>query len=550
MALAEVEVLTTSEQEQLSAPADEPKFDRLIRTELQGGEPAGETPSPPLAEDWLERATRSRDPAAWRRAAELLCADPENRKRSVYAAEQALKLDRDDIDNWTAVLTAHACTDSGKLGEHLRAMGRRFPGLSLDEVLVPLWPHLQEKRQIQALLKSLGPIVRSSRSLWREADIPYAMLLGRIGRAEEGLKWLRRVDDPETTERARLSLLHYLNRHQEIIEEFDTCRHSSDPASLYLCKSSAIQMGRLDMALTLTRKMIQLDPFSPSLHLELASLLISLADPEDRNIEEAEHALAVAADLGSTAAQLFLASLAEGRGDKRTAVEHYFRVGTPERFSHSLSRGIQLLQELRALPEALERINAMIQARQKPNATLLVMRGELYARMHDFAQAEEAFAEALRTDPVHLGASMGYSYALLENGDERGALRLTRQLLDQHPDNPNVLNMRGYTLAVLGTDLAVARKLIEDALIQRPANAAFMDSLGWVEYQDGNLERALELLETSWVLEKNSEFGLHLGQLLWRLNRREDAERVWRQAAELYPVNPKIEDILDEHLGR
>jgi Tfp pilus assembly protein PilF len=98
------------------------------------------------------------------------------------------------------------------------------------------------------------------------------------------------------------------------------------------------------------------------------------------------------------------------------------------------------------------------------------------------------------------------------------------------PDDPAALNAYGYTLADTSRHLSQARRLIEKAYVAAPKNAAILDSLGWVLFRQGHGDEALQYLTAAYADEHDGEIAAHLGEVLWRLGRRADAERIWAEA--------------------
>ena len=67
---------------------------------------------------------------------------------------------------------------------------------------------------------------------------------------------------------------------------------------------------------------------------------------------------------------------------------------------------------------------------------------------------------------------------------------------------------------------------------------AVIDSLGWAYYLHGHFDHALALIARANELstsDPNGEMLDHLGDIYWRLNRREEARDAWRQALETRP---------------
>ena len=80
-------------------------------------------------------------------------------------------------------------------------------------------------------------------------------------------------------------------------------------------------------------------------------------------------------------------------------------------------------------------------------------------------------------------------------------------------------------------NLAEAEKLIQEASLLQPDDAAITDSLGWVHYIRGNLPKAIELLERAAMGQPaDSAINEHLGDAYYSAGRRYEARYAWRAA--------------------
>ena len=139
-----------------------------------------------------------------------------------------------------------------------------------------------------------------------------------------------------------------------------------------------------------------------------------------------------------------------------------------------------------------------------------------------------------------------YSRALVAAESRRvaDAERDLRVVLEAQPDNAAALNALGYTLTDLTDRHDEAEALIRRAYQLQPNEASIVDSMGWVAYRQGRLEEAVRFLARAWELDRNPEIAAHLGEVLWRLERREEALAVWREGAELDPDNAVLAETL------
>ena len=121
-----------------------------------------------------------------------------------------------------------------------------------------------------------------------------------------------------------------------------------------------------------------------------------------------------------------------------------------------------------------------------------------------------------------------------------------RRVIELKPDNAHAHNALGYSLADRNQRLPEAHSLIQRALELAPGDPFIIDSLGWVEYRMGNRDEALRLLRSAWAARPDTEIGAHLGEVLWSLDRKDEARSIWRAARARDADN----DVLRETLAR
>jgi Flp pilus assembly protein TadD len=131
-------------------------------------------------------------------------------------------------------------------------------------------------------------------------------------------------------------------------------------------------------------------------------------------------------------------------------------------------------------------------------------------------------------DNVDLRYAMASTYE--EQGQIPAALRELTRLVKLRPDDPSALNALGYTLADHSRELPRARKLIDRAFAAAPRNAAILDSLGWVLFRQGHSAEAERYLRAAYADDRGGDIAAHLGEVLWQLGLRADAERIWSEA--------------------
>lgn len=140
---------------------------------------------------------------------------------------------------------------------------------------------------------------------------------------------------------------------------------------------------------------------------------------------------------------------------------------------------------------------------------------------------------AVRSFPKDPGPQYALADLYSDAGRAEDAERVLRQVLAASPNDPNALNYLGYHLATRGDQLDEAIRLVRRALDADPDNAAYLDSLGWAYFQRGDLGEAEKYIGAAAAqLPDNSEIQDHLGDLLMRLGRSDEAIAAWTRALE------------------
>lgn len=172
--------------------------------------------------------------------------------------------------------------------------------------------------------------------------------------------------------------------------------------------------------------------------------------------------------------------------------------------------------------------------------------------LREFDQENRSFSllgEALeaRPDNPDLLYSRGLLAAQLDRVDV--VERDLKKLIEIQPDNAHAYNALGYTLADQTDRYDEALELIAKALEFLPEDAFILDSMGWVHYRKGNLDKALSFLQRALSLREDAEIAAHLGEVLWITGKRREAEEIWEKGKSWSPENVTLQKTIDRFLG-
>lgn len=228
-----------------------------------------------------------------------------------------------------------------------------------------------------------------------------------------------------------------------------------------------------------------------------------------------------------------LGELAELLERKAQALAWYQKVpADDEHWPQAQLRTALLLDQTGHTTQALDLLH-QLQARSGDDdrqvGDAFLMEAEILDRRQRGEEAVAVYDRGLQVLPDD--ARLLYARALL-NGDldhVDASVRDLRRLLALQPGNADALNALGYTLADRTKDQAEALTLIEKALTIKPDEPAIIDSMGWVQYRLGHLQKAVESLRTAYAKQPDPEIAAHLGEVLWVSGQKDEAKKVWAQ---------------------
>ena len=263
------------------------------------------------------------------------------------------------------------------------------------------------------------------------------------------------------------------------------------------------------------------------------------AGSEDADGDD-ESPSAAAAERGLVQAWLMLAQAAEQRSDFAAAEAWLKRIDDPRRALEVQTRRASILARQGKVAEAREMIRQAPERSAEDGRAKLVAEIGVLREVKRWREAYDVIAAAVRRSPED--SDLVYEQAMvaekLERPDEME--RLLRRVIELKPNNAHAHNALGYSLADRRQRLPEARELIRRALELAPGDPFITDSLGWVEFRIGNREEALRHLEAAWRARPDTEIGAHLGEVLWVMGERAEADRVWKEALETSPENETL----------
>jgi Flp pilus assembly protein TadD len=235
-----------------------------------------------------------------------------------------------------------------------------------------------------------------------------------------------------------------------------------------------------------------------------------------------------------------LGQMAEEQKQWPAAIEWYESIKEGDHLLPARMRAAGAIAKQGKLDDARAYLRRVGADHPEDGVQLLIAEAQLLRDANRHRDAFDLLGEALARQPEQ--PELLYDLALTAEKLERFDLLEAnlRKLIEVKPDHAHAYNALGYSFADRNTRLPEARKLIEKALELSPEDYFIMDSLGWVQYREGKLKDAAQTLRRAYAGRPDAEIGAHLGEVLWRLGERTEAERVWQESLKASPENETL----------
>jgi tetratricopeptide (TPR) repeat protein len=199
------------------------------------------------------------------------------------------------------------------------------------------------------------------------------------------------------------------------------------------------------------------------------------------------------------------------------AFSHEFKESYPEEMAAYTNLALSYINQ----DKPLDAIGILLQARKlfPDDFSVNYLLGSSYSMEKNYLLAKNSLQTALNISPdsratKHLLATVLNHLEEWETLDE-----LYVELLAENADDGQALNNYGYALAERGIRLEEALDMAKRANELEPDNAAYLDTMGWIYFRMGSLEKSKYYIGRSLELESDSEVVReHMDEVLKELD--------------------------------
>jgi tetratricopeptide (TPR) repeat protein len=171
-------------------------------------------------------------------------------------------------------------------------------------------------------------------------------------------------------------------------------------------------------------------------------------------------------------------------------------------------------------------------------------KGIAYVQLKQSENAIKPFNKSLELEPENpaLVAQVYSSLGDVYNTQKQYVLSDScfDKALKLQPDDATTLNNYAYYLSLRKSKLNDAERMSKKSLLLVPESKSFLDTYGWILYQQGKYNEAKEYIQKALKATGDDDATLleHLGDIYFKLNDSEKAMELWKRAVKKEVENP------------
>jgi tetratricopeptide (TPR) repeat protein len=240
-------------------------------------------------------------------------------------------------------------------------------------------------------------------------------------------------------------------------------------------------------------------------------------------------------------ARFYLGQLNEDRKRLDEALKWYSTVTQGDQFIPAQARYAAILAKQGKMPEARKHLQEATARNPQQRVQLTQAEAQLLRDANAHQEAFDVLGQALAQMPDT--PDLLYDYAMAaEKVNRLDILEANlKQLIKLRPDHAHAYNALGYTFADRNQRVEEAYRLIETALKLAPDDPFIQDSMGWVLYRMGRNQEGLDYLQKAFKQRPDPEIAAHLGEVLWALEKRDEARKIWTDSLKEHPKNEVLQ---------
>ena len=295
---------------------------------------------------------------------------------------------------------------------------------------------------------------------------------------------------------------------------------------------------RFDEARAEFVKLVQIAPNNPEI-----MVVVGLLSFQANDYTQAENYFQQALKQGfkdQEQVYLYLGQVAEKQKHDDQALSWYNKVQPGEHYLDAKLSIANLTLRTKGIDAAIKMLDELPDLDAEQQVLVLQAEASLLVQVKKYEEAYNLLDNAMNTLPNT--PELVYDHAMAAERLQRlDVMEIElRRLIQIKPDFAQAYNALGYSLADHNMRLDEARGLIEKALTLSPNDYFILDSMGWVQYRLGKLDKAADYLRRAYTAQTDPEIAAHLGEVLWQQGKHDEAVKTWEEALREHPDNESL----------
>lgn len=322
------------------------------------------------------------------------------------------------------------------------------------------------------------------------------------------------------------------NQHDEIVHIYEELllRSPYDELAQYGLIEALLNIGKEDTAIIQLQEMRDFAKAPYTIDLLIGKIYIS-----QKKTDKASLILKSLTNSPVSSEAKFLLALINADINEEVSLEYLSEIDNDfNDFESAIFLQAKIFTNLGRLNEAIATLNTHINNDEKRLPAMFSFLSAVYQNGEDPEKAIEALEDGVTYYPedaeLHFELALSYE----QEGLHEQAIKTMIEVIALEPNHAEALNFIGYVWADNNENLDSALIYIEKAHSLKPESGYIRDSLGWVYYKMGNLERAKSHLEAA-ATQKVDDPHIyhHLGDIYKDLKYFLEAKKAYQKALEL-----------------
>lgn len=338
--------------------------------------------------------------------------------------------------------------------------------------------------------------------------------------------------------------LHKLHQNSKAIELLNSIKNHSETKDSH--RLELVRLLVLDKQKSLALPVLKTLVSKHSKNFDLLKSLIALQiDQSKLSDVELNIALLISNDRYLNEANYFSGEFAEKLGQQEKALASYEKVEAGSYQKNAHKKRIALTKQI----YGQEKLNTVFLNEQKNAVTLtdkaywVKLQADELFETKQYQKALILYNKAITLAPDKV--RYRYKRGLVNEriGKLNNAELDFNYVLAKRENDTDTLNALGYMLSVHTQRFVEAKRHIDKAFMIKPNDPLILDSLGFVLYKTGELDKAEQFLRKAFRLMKKPEVASHLITVLAKSNQHQEAKIIFLEMQRIYPDSPSLKSV-------